>query len=127
MVRLPADIKTAGIIFVIDGIGSAITTGEKGHIEIPFNCTITQATLTADQSGSIVVDVWKDTYANFPPTDADNITGTTPPTITTALKSQDSTLTGWNTTIASGDIISFNIDSCTNITRITISLKVEKT
>lgn len=118
---------TASLTFVIDGGGSAITTGQKGHLEIPFACTITQVTMLADKSGSIVVDIWKDTYANFPPTDADSITASAPPTISAAQKSQDSTLTGWTKSISSGDILAFNVDSCTTITRVTISLKVEKT
>jgi len=83
--------------------------------------------MLADQSGSIVVDIWKDTYANFPPTDADSITASAPPTISSAQKSQDSTLTGWTKSISSGDILAFNVDSCATITRVTISLKVEKT
>lgn len=116
----------ADITFVIDGGGSAITTGQKGHLEIPFACTIQQVTMEADQSGSIVVDIWKDIYANFPPTDADSITAAAPPTISAAQKSQDSTLTGWTTSIAAGDILAFNCDSCTSITRLTISLKVAK-
>jgi len=114
------------ITFVIDGGGSAITTGEKGHLEIPFACTITQVTMLADQSGSIVVDIWKDSYANFPPTDADSITASAPPTISSAQKSQDSTLTGWTTAINAGDILAFNVDSCSTIERVTISLKVTK-
>ena len=114
------------ITFVIDGGGSAITTGQKGHLEIPFACTIQQVTMLAAQSGSIVVDIWKDTYANFPPTDADSITASAPPTISSAQKSQDSTLTGWTTAIAAGDILAFNVDSCTTITRVTLSLKVGK-
>jgi len=117
---------TASLTFVIDGGGSAITTGQKGHLEIPFACTIKQVTLLADQSGSIVVDIWKDTYANFPPTDADSITASAPPTISSAQKSQDSTLTGWTKSISSGDILAFNVDSCATITRVTISLKVER-
>jgi len=116
----------ASLTFVIDGGGSAITTGQKGHLEIPFACTIQQVTMLADQSGSIVVDIWKDTYANFPPTDADSITASAPPTISSAQKSQDSTLTGWTKSISSGDILAFNVDSCTTITRVTISLKVER-
>ena len=124
--RLAANIKTLSLTFIIDGGGSAITTGQKGHLEIPFACTITRVTALADQSGSIVVDIWKDTYAAFPPTDADSITSATPPTITAAQKSQNSTLTGWTTAIAAGDILAFNVDSCTTITRVTISLKVEK-
>jgi len=57
--RLPSNQKVATIIFIIDGGASAITTGEKGHLEIPFACTIQQVTMLADQSGSIVVDIWK--------------------------------------------------------------------
>lgn len=110
--------------FVIDGGGSAITTGEKGHLEVPFDCTITAVTMLADQSGSIVIDVWKDTYANYPPTNADSITASATPTISSAVKSQDTTLTGWTTSLTAGDILAFNVDSVTNITRVTISLKV---
>jgi len=80
----------------------------------------------ADQTGSIVVDIWKDSYANFPPTDADSITASAPPTISSAQKSQDSTLTGWTTSISAGDILAFNVDSCSTIARVTLSLKVEK-
>jgi len=117
---------TASLTFIIDGGGSAITIGQKGHLEIPFACTIQRVTMLADVSGSIVVDIWKDTYANFPPMDADSITASAPPTISAAQKSQDSTLTGWTTAIVAGDILAFNVDSCSTITRVTISLKVER-
>lgn len=126
MARLPAAVKTASLTYIIDGAGSAIAIGEKGHLEIPFACTIQRVTMLADVSGSIVVDIWKDTYANFPPDNADSITAAAPPTITTAQKSQDSTLTDWTTAIAAGDILAFNVDSCTTIKRVTISLKVER-
>lgn len=125
--RLAANVKILTITFIIDGGGSAITTGQKGHLRIPFACTINRVTMMADQSGSIVVDIWKDTYANFPPDNADTITSATPPTITTAQKSEDSTLTGWTTAIAADDILAFNVDSCATIQRVTISLKVTKT
>lgn len=120
-----AIISTIGT--TIDGGGAAITTGQKGYIEVPFACTIVQATLLADVSGSIVVDVWKDTYANYPPTVADTITAAAKPTISAALKSQDSTLTGWTTSVSAGDIIGFNVDSCSTITRVHLILKVNRT
>lgn len=119
--------SVATITFIIDGGGSAITTGIKGDLEIPFGCTITAATLLADQSGSIVVDIWKDTYANYPPTVAKTITASALPTISTAVKAQDTTLTGWTTAIAAGDTLRFNVNSATTITRVTLSLKVKKT
>lgn len=118
------DIET--INFIIDGGGATITTGVKGDIIVDFKCTIVQATLLADQSGSIVVDIWKDTYANFPPVVGDSITASAKPTISSATKSQDSTLTGWTTTINAGDILRFNVDSITTCQRVTLSLKVKR-
>lgn len=115
------------ITWVIDGGGSAITTGQKGYIEVPYNCTITAVRSFADQSGSIVVDVWKDTYANYPPVDADSITASAPITISSTVKSQDTTLTGWTTTLTAGDILGFNVDSITNIQRLTIVFTVTRT
>lgn len=114
------------INFVIDGGGSAITTGIKGDVVVDCAATIVGVTTLADQSGSIVVDIWKDSYANFPPTDADSITASAPPTLSTAAASQDTTLTGWTTTIAAGDVLRFNVDSCTTCTRVTVALKVRR-
>lgn len=118
--------ENVAITFIIDGGGSEIATGEHGHLEIPFKCEIQRATLLADQSGSIIIDIWKDTYANFPPDNADSITSSAPPTITTAVKSQDATLTGWTKEIAAGDILAFNVDSVTTIERVTLTLFVKK-
>lgn len=123
---IPANQKELSITFIIDGGVAAITTGEKGHLEIPFACTIDRVTTLADQSGSIVVDIWKDTYANFPPDNDDSITASAPPTLSGAQKAQDSTLTGWTTSIAAGDILAFNVDSITDCQRVMISLKVTR-
>lgn len=114
------------IELIIDGGGSTITTGIKGDLEMPFSGRFTKNRLYADQSGSVVVDLWKDTYANFPPTDADSITASAPPTISGATKSQDTTLTGWTTAFVTGDVLRVNVDSVTSITRVTLSLTVTR-
>lgn len=114
-------------MIIIDGGGSAITTGVKGDIEVPFGCTITAWEVLADQSGSIVIDVWKDTYANFPPTVADTITGSEKPTLSSATKNQDTNLTTWTTSVSAGDILRFNVDSATTVTRVTLSITVTRT
>jgi hypothetical protein len=124
--QIPSGVKTAAIVFVIDGGGSAITTGIKGDIEVPFACTITAVRTLLDQSGSIVVDIWKDTYANYPPTDADSITASAPPTVSSTTKAEDSTLTGWTTSISAGNILRYNVDSITTATRATITLSCTK-
>ncbi len=118
--------RTGTISYVIDGGGSVITTGVKGDLSIPFNCTITAVTLLADQSGSIVVDIWKDVYGSYPPVVGDSITASAKPTISSTTKYTDSTLTGWTTTITAGDTLRFNIDSITTISRVTLSLTIIK-
>lgn len=115
------------INFVFDGGGAVITTGVGGNVRIPFGCTITEATLLADVSGSIVVDIWKDTLANYPPTVADTITASAKPTLSSATNSTDTTLTGWTTSVTAGDILRFNVDSSTTVTRVTLMLKLIKT
>jgi hypothetical protein len=118
---------TRNLTVIIDGGGSAITTGIKGDLEVPFDCTINRVTMLADQSGSIVVDIWKDTYTNYPPVVGDSITASDKPTITTATKSQDTTLTGWTTSVTANDILRFNVDSVTTITRLSLTLQVTMT
>jgi len=124
--RLDANAETA-IAFIIDGGGSAITTGQKGHLEIPFKCEIERATLLADQNGTIVIDIWKNSYANFPPTVENTICAAAKPTLVAAQKYQDATLTDWTKTINAGDILAFNVDDSATITRLTIALKIKKT
>lgn len=99
-----------------------ILTGVQCYVEMPFAMTVEAARLVSKDSGSIVVDIWKDSYANFPPTDADTITSSTPPTITTATKSEDTDLTSWTTALAKGDWLAFNVDSVTTCTLVTLSL-----
>ena len=113
------------IAFVIDGGGSVITAGNKGHIEIPFACTINRNTVIADASGDIVIDIKKSTYSGFPTTSS--ICASAKPTLSAVQKSQDSTLTGWTTTITAGDILEYIVDSVSTVTRVTLSLKVTKT
>lgn len=119
--------QVAVINFIIDGGGATITSGLKGDFRIPFACTITEATLLADQSGSIVVDIWKDTLANYPPTVADTITASAKPTLSSATNSTDTTLTGWTTSVAAGDTFRINVDSIATCQRVTLMLKLVKT
>lgn len=119
-------ITTGEIVLTIDGGGSAITTGEKTWVRIPYACTITAVEMTSDQSATVTVDVWKDTYANFPPTDADSITASAVPTITAGTKSLDETLTGWTTSVSAGEYLKFNVDANDNATRVVLVLKTTR-
>lgn len=121
-----ATMTTTDRIVLTAGDGSAvITSGVVAWIEIPFDCTITGYTMLADTTGSIVIDIWKDTYVNYPPDDSDSITGGNEATISSDIKSQDTILTSWTTSITAGDILKFNVDSCTSIRKLVLILTIE--
>lgn len=115
------------IYLVLDGGGQAITTGIKADVRVPYSGTITGWELVADTSGSIVIDVWKDSYANFPPTVADTITGTEKPTLSSATKNTDTALSSWTTSLTAGDILRFNVDSASTVSRVSLAIMVDAT
>lgn len=116
---------SVGVMF--DGQGGVIAINSVGTIQIPFNGTITGWILLETSStpiaGSIVIDAWKDTYVNYPPTVADTIWGTKP-SLTTAIKN---TATGLSIAVSSGDIIKFNVDSVTSCVKVRLVLFITKT
>lgn len=118
--------STETINIIIDGGGTAITTGVKADVLIPYASTITAARLLADQTGSIVVDIWKDTYANFPPTAGDSITASAKPTLSSGFKYEDTTLTGWTASLTAGDYLRVNVDSATTVTRVVLVLTITR-
>jgi len=115
---------TDNLGIVVDGAGSVIATGSKGYREIPFACTINSWTILGKEAGSCVVDVKRCTYAGFPSTSS--IAGTEKPTLSTAQKNQDTSLSTWTTSLASGDILEFVVDSASTVTRITLYLNVTR-
>ena len=114
------------ISIVLDGYGTGISTGIKADIEMGYAGSFAGWALVADQSGSIVIDLWKCTYAAFVPGShpiaTDTICGSEHPTITSTYKATGAA-TGW-TSFSKGDIIRVNVDSCSTITRCTLALRV---
>lgn len=122
-----ANIKIGSVGFGLDNNGAVLTIGTKAYATVPFSGTIVSWVIYADQIGSAQVDVWKTSYASYPPTVADTITGTDQPKLVTAIKNTNLSLGAWtNTTVNAGDIFAFNVDSVSTITRLTLQLKIIK-
>lgn len=102
----------------VDGAGNALTTGIKGFRYIEQDCVITGWDVRSDVTGSIIFDVKRNGVS---------IAGTEKPTISTASSGQDTTLTTWTTSLSTGDIIEFTIDSVATITRATLTILITKT
>lgn len=106
-----------------DGTGSAIATGAKARYKtVPFDCTIVGWRLMGNVSGSIVLDVWADRAANFPPTVADTVTGTSKPTLSSGVFAENTDLHSWICDLDLGDVIEINVDSCTTTVRAVLEL-----
>lgn len=108
----------------LDGSGSTITTGFKQYVIIPYDCDIDSWYLIGDLTGSCVMDVWK---SNNIPTVSNTITGSQKPTISSQIKNSSSNLSTWTKSVTSGDVIGFNVDSISNFTKLTLTIKVIKT
>ncbi len=114
-----------GIAYVIDGGGAVITVGNKGHLPIPFDGTITGWVIVADQPGGIVVVVRRTSFASFPATYS--IAGTEKPTLVAfQLKRRDDDLTTWTIDVVAGDVLEFVVEEASILTRVTVTLEMEK-
>lgn len=102
---------------------TAIATGSTRYITIPYTGAITKWTMLSSVSASMVIDIWKSTYSGALPTIANTIVASAPPTLASATKNTDSTLTGWTTAVTAGDVVAFNITSTSGA--VNVNLVVE--
>ncbi len=78
---------------------------------VPVSSTITGAVITTTGAAcSAVVDIWADTYANFPATNDDSIVASAPPTLSSAQAAKPNIST-WTTAIAADSVLRANLDS----------------
>ena len=107
-------INTFGI--TVDGQGSVLTTGSKGFITVPYNCTITNWYLAADQAGDIVFDIKRSGTSII---GAGNL-----PTLSAA-QSSNTDVSGWTSVVvADGDILEFEITGTpATLTRVNLVIK----
>lgn len=128
--RTTLGVAVQSISLVFNNGTSALSAGQYVDVVVEYACTITQVTTLADQSGSVVIDLRKCTYAQFDdsthPVSGDSICASAKPTLSSAVKAQDNTLTGWTTSVSAGDIIRAYVESATSITQATLSLKVTR-
>lgn len=102
---------------VVDGAGTAITTGSKGTKYIPWDCTITGWDIRSDISGSCVFNVKRAGVS---------LAGTEKPTLSASSSNSDLALSTWTTSLLAGDVVEFVVDSASTLTRATVTILVNK-
>jgi len=117
---------TAPITIAWDGQGGFLTTGLTRYFVAPYACTILGWSIVAEgTSPTCKIDVWKIASGTVLPTVADTITAGAAPDLSTGNVVRSSTLTGWTTAVAAGDILAFNIDTVANALTIKINLELQ--
>lgn len=104
------------------GTDGVIPVGSLAHLLITEDFLIEGWFLLADQVGSARVEVWNDTFANYPPTVADTITGGADPTLASALTAQSDGLSAWTRRLEAFSVVTFNVDFASAIEMLDIYL-----
>ncbi len=113
MTGYPRNRYTIGAHF--DGGGGVVAVNSKARLFITEDFLIEGWYLFADVSGSVVIDVWADTYLNYPATDADTITGGAEPALSGAITATSEALSAWTRKLDAFTALIFNIDSIATI------------
>ena len=117
------------LLFPFDGGTAAVDVGKHFAVPMRIAGTIVRATMVGgDASGSCVIDIRKVTYATYStsrPNSGDSICASSKPTISGGVKSEDSTLTGWATAVAIGDVLMAYVESWSTMTWACLSLEIE--
>jgi hypothetical protein len=117
---------TDEVSVTFDGGGLVISSGKQARKTMRYSGTLVGWYLIGDQAGgSIVIDVWKDVWTNYPPTAADTICGGSKPTLSSANKASGG-VSGWTTAITAGDVLLFNVDSVSGHTQVNLVLEVSR-
>jgi hypothetical protein len=105
------------ISFSVDGQGAVPAVGDiLVYPTAAFACTITRIDISGNPSGSITVDVWK--RAGAIPTSAQKISASAPLTLSSAQLAQNGSISGWSTSVSSGDVFGFSIATVSAVTKV---------
>jgi hypothetical protein len=110
---------TGTIGITVDGQGGVVSTGSKGFVTIPYNCTITNWYVSSDVSGSIQFDIKRSGTSIVGG-------GGNKPLLSSAISGNAAVASWTSTSVTAGDILEWNVDSATTITNATVVLKVVK-
>lgn len=124
-------VSTAGL--TADGGSSTPSTGVKGYIQIPFAGTIIGWSLIANVSGTLAMDIWKVSSSAPPtaptiPTSANIISASAGPSLSSAQSSSvgSSGVSTWTTAVSQWDVLGFQLNSISTITRFTLEIQIQR-
>ncbi len=116
--------KYKSIVLQTQMSSGAIPPGAaRAYVTSPFAGTIRRWFLASDAPTVTTLDIWKLNEAI--PTNSNSITASAKPSLSSSSYASSTTLTGWTTAIAVGDVIELEVESNSSATSLTLTLEVE--
>jgi len=110
-------VDTVGV--VVDGAGSIVTTGNKGFRYIPYDCTITDAVLIGDTTGTADFSIWRSSDIS--------LVGATIGGLSLDNGQTAQGIAGFTTGLSENDVLEFKIEgSPASVTRASLFIEIEK-
>ena len=100
-------IHTCGASYGDGNDSDSVADGLVGYVRVPYSGTIIKGYIVADVTTTASVAVWK--AAGTLPTVADIISASDPIALTGASVAANTSLTGWTTSVAVGDVLAFDL------------------
>jgi hypothetical protein len=119
-----SQLTKANVKITFDGSGYPPETGIYDQVRFTKNCTLNKYTLWADTTGTVQIDIQKGPLSANPLTSANSIITTgTKPSLSNSISTEVNNLSGYDTTILSGDIMKMILETCSECTNIVLEME----
>ena len=118
-------LNPAGVSFVIDGGGAAITTGSKLPWSVPWDCTIDRWDLVCANASDLALEIYSVSYGAWPVA-ADSINSGSPAFTASAMINQDTSPSAWGA-LVKGNPTLVVVSSVNGMTKGTLTLYLNRT
>lgn len=118
-------LNPAGVSFIIDGGGAAITTGSKLPWSVPWNCTVDRWDLIGDTASDLALEIYSVSYGAYPASE-DSINAGSPAFTASAMINRDTSPSAWGA-LTKGNSTLIVVSSVNGMTKGTLTLYLNRT
>lgn len=118
-------LNPAGVSFVIDGGGAAITTGSKLPWSVPWSCTVNRWDMLCDVASDLALEIYAVSIGAWPASE-DSINSGSPAFTASSACGQDTSPSAWGA-LTQGEQVLVVVSSVNGITKGTLTLYLNRT
>jgi hypothetical protein len=115
---------TRNVVFLLDNGSLDIQPGNKGYLHLDMTGIVESWAVLSEQTGNIAIDIHKTSYDDFPD-NFSSIVGSEFPSLINQNKNKNDSPSTWSNLIQAGDVLEFEVLSCSGISKCTVTLKLK--